>query len=174
MLYIVASYHFTQFQGKLTNQTWENSKNLVLGQLLVHFAKIRDQKKFIRRFYICQMLDIIACYQCMQFQGKLMKQTWENSKKPSFATEFGPFCPKFGPWKIFLKVLPLLDVIHFYKLSLYATSRKTNKPNLRKWFVLDFGPFGPNSGYYFLSFSNIWLCQSLDVVVNYHVRYQKS
>ena len=30
------------------------------------------------------MLDIIASYQCVQFQGKLMNQTWENGKKPRF------------------------------------------------------------------------------------------
>ena len=28
------------------------------------------------------MLDIIASYHCMQFQGKLKKQTWENGKNP--------------------------------------------------------------------------------------------
>ena len=29
MLDIVASSHFTQFQGKLINQTWENGKKLM-------------------------------------------------------------------------------------------------------------------------------------------------
>ena len=102
MLYIVASYHWMQFQGKLTNQTWENFKNVVLGWILVLLAKIRDHKKFIRRFYIHSMLDIIASYQCMQFQGKLMNQTLESDKKKaSFGLDFGPFCPKSGPWKFF-------------------------------------------------------------------------
>ena len=27
------------------------------------------------------MLDIIASYHCVQFQGKLKSQTWENGKK---------------------------------------------------------------------------------------------
>ena len=27
---------------------------------------------------------IVASYHCMQLQGKLIKQTWENGKKPSF------------------------------------------------------------------------------------------
>ena len=36
--------------------------------------------------------------------------------------------PKFLSW-----ILPLLDVLHCYKLSLYAISRKTNEPNLTKW-----------------------------------------
>ena len=43
------------------------------------------------------MLDIVASYHCMQFQGKLMKQTWENRKKSSFGTDFDPFKPKFDP-----------------------------------------------------------------------------
>ena len=33
------------------------------------------------------MLDIVASYPCMQFQGKLINQTWENNKKPSFGPD---------------------------------------------------------------------------------------
>ena len=33
------------------------------------------------------MLDIVASYHCMQFQGKLINQTWENNKKPSFGPD---------------------------------------------------------------------------------------
>ena len=41
MLDIIANYHYMQFQGKLMNQTWENSKkNLVLGLILAYLAKI--------------------------------------------------------------------------------------------------------------------------------------
>ena len=29
----------------------------------------------------------------MEFKGKLMNQTWENSKKPNFGPNFGPFRP---------------------------------------------------------------------------------
>ena len=47
-------------------------------------------------------------------------------------------------------VLSLLDVFHCCKLSLYALSRKTNEPNLRKWqkpsVKTEFGPFSPNLG----------------------------
>ena len=46
------------------------------------------------------MLDIVVSYQCMQFQGKLMNQTWENGKKPSFGPDFSPSGPNLGP-KIF-------------------------------------------------------------------------
>ena len=98
-----------------------------MGWILVPLAKIRDHKKFIRRFYIHSMLDIIASYQCMQFQGKLMNQTLESDKKKLVLARFAP---NLVPENFFS---PLLDVIHSYMLSLYATSRKTNKPNLRKW-----------------------------------------
>ena len=42
------------------------------------------------------MLDVVADYHCMQFQGKLMNQTWENDKKPNFGADFGPFGPNVG------------------------------------------------------------------------------
>ena len=71
------------------------------------------------------MLDIVASYHCMKFQEKVMNQTCENDKKPSFG-------PKFGLQKFYSWILTLLDVIHSYKLSLCAISRKTNEPSLRK------------------------------------------
>ena len=42
------------------------------------------------------MLEIVASYNFMQFQGKLMNQTWENSKKLSFESDFGLFGPNLG------------------------------------------------------------------------------
>ena len=66
----------------------------------------------------------------MQFKGKLKKKTCENGKK-KFGRHFGAFWSKFGPQKFFVG-LPLLDVKHCYKLSLYAISRKTNESNLKK------------------------------------------
>ena len=47
------------------------------------------------------MLDIVTSYHCMQFQGKLMNQTWENDKKNSFGPDFGPFGTNLGPKKLF-------------------------------------------------------------------------
>ena len=39
MLYIVASYHCMQFQGKLMSQTWEiDKKKLVSGKILALLA----------------------------------------------------------------------------------------------------------------------------------------
>ena len=47
------------------------------------------------------MLDIVASYHCMQSQGKLKYQPWENGKKPSFETNFDPFRPNSPPPKFF-------------------------------------------------------------------------
>ena len=60
-------------------------QNLILDSILT--------KKFFQRFYLYFMVHIVASYHCMKFQGKLMKQTWENSKKPNFGTDFGPLRP---------------------------------------------------------------------------------
>ena len=49
------------------------------------------------------IVDIVASYNCMQFQGKLKNQTWENGKKkPSLGTKFDPFGPNVGPKKFFI------------------------------------------------------------------------
>ena len=103
------------------------------------------------------MLDILASYDCMQFQGKLMN---------------------LGKWW----VLPLPDVRRCCNLSLYSSSRKTNDRNSKLWqktsFCIWFRPVGfkfglPNCLGFF--FSKIWLCQSLNTMVIYHhVRYQKN
>ena len=100
------------------------------------------------------MLYIVASYHCMQFQGKLMNQTCENGKKPSFRPNFGPFWLKFGLRELLLWLLPLLDIINCCKLSFYPILWKTNQPNLRKWqkktsFESNFGPFGSTLGHHF-------------------------
>ena len=70
---------------------------------------------------------------CMHFQGKLMNQTWENSKKSGRGPDFGPFGPNSSPNLFFFVGFTSLDVRNCWKLSLYAVSRKTNESNLRKW-----------------------------------------
>ena len=47
------------------------------------------------------MIDIVASSHCMQFQGKLKNQTWENDKKPSSGTDFGPFWTNLRAKKVF-------------------------------------------------------------------------
>ena len=55
-------------------------------------------KNCFREFYLYYMLYIVTSYHYMQFRGKLMNQTWENGKKPSFGPNFGGlFWHKFGP-----------------------------------------------------------------------------
>ena len=93
MLEILASYHCMQFQGKLMSQTWENGKKPSFGADFSPFGPHLGPKNFFHGFYLYFMLDIVASYHCMQFQGKLMNQIWENSKKPYFEPDFGPFVP---------------------------------------------------------------------------------
>ena len=70
----------------------------------------------------------------MQFQGKLMNQTRENGKKPSFGPDFGPPGPKsrhqffFFFSKIWLH--QSLDIMVSYHHVQYQ--KKTNDPILRK------------------------------------------
>ena len=116
----------------------------------------------------------------MQFQEKLMNQTWENDKKPSCQPNFDPFGQNLGSKKFFWWILPLVDVRHCCKLSLYAISRKTNEPNLKKSqkklvsspILTHLAQIRAASFLFF--FSKIWLCQSSDIMVSYHhVQYQK-
>ena len=83
-----------------------------------------------------------------------------------------PLAQIWAPKFFFLWILPLLDVNHCCKLSLYAISRKTNEPNLRKW------QKKPVLGLILVHlaqirvakifFLKIWLRQSLYVMVSYH------
>ena len=70
-----------------------------------------------------------------------MMQPEENGKNPNFRTNLGS--PKFFSQVLFLPVVRQCS-----KLSFYAISMKTNKPDLRKWQKPNFGPnfdlFGPS------------------------------
>ena len=81
MLEVIASYHFMQFQGKAMTQTWENGKKPSFETDFGSFGPNLGPIIFFHGFYLNYMLDIIASYHCMQYQGKLMNQTWDNSKK---------------------------------------------------------------------------------------------
>ena len=62
------------------------------------------------------MLGIAVGYHYMQFQGKLLNQTLENGKKPSFVPDFGPSDPhsvfQFFSSKLWLR--QSLDVMVSY------------------------------------------------------------
>ena len=85
-----------QFKRKLMKQTWENGKkNPKFWPDFGPFCQKLGLQIFFQEFYLYYMLDIVASFHYMQFQGKLMNQTWENEKK-SFWPDFGPFCPNLG------------------------------------------------------------------------------
>ena len=77
------------------------AKNLVWGPILGPWDKFGSSKFFS---WILFLLHVRHCCKlsCMQYQGKLMNQTWENCKKTSFRTDFGPFGPNLD-LKIFHK-----------------------------------------------------------------------
>ena len=82
------------------------------------------------------MLDIIASHHGMEFQGKLMNQTWENGKKPKFGPDFGPFGTNSGRqlffFFFFLKnKAPSVTRSHA-QVSSRTISGKTNDPILGK------------------------------------------
>ena len=102
-----------------------------------------------------------------------MNQTCEKWQKNLVS---GPIlAPLDHIWvpNIFWWILPLLDVRHCCKLSLYAISRKTNKPKLRKW--LKNLVSGPNlaqiwvANYHHYYFENL----ASSVTRYHHVQYQK-
>ena len=43
----------------------------------------------------------VASYHCMQFQGKLMNQTWKKWQKTNFGPDFSSFGPNLGRQKFF-------------------------------------------------------------------------
>ena len=143
---------------------WQNSS------FRINFGPFRPNlgpKNFFHRFYLYFMLDIVASYHCLQFQRKVMNQTWENYKKPSFGTNFGPFGPNLGSKNFFSKILPLLRVRHCCKLSLYATSRKLmnqiwengRKPGVRSNFGPFFPKFGPKTFFCVLTLDDMHCCK---------------
>ena len=85
--------------------------------------------------WLLPLLDFINCcnlslYAISRKTNQPILRRWQ--KKTSFGLDFGPVGQSLGQ-TFFLLILPLLDVRNCRKLSLYAISKKTNEPNLRKW-----------------------------------------
>ena len=98
LVVIVPSYHSMQFKGKLMNQTWENGKKTDSGTNFDLFVPNLGPQFFLwvlPLLVVC--LYIIASYNCVIFQGKLMSKMLENGKKTSFGFDFGPFGRNLGP-----------------------------------------------------------------------------
>ena len=112
------------------------AKDLVLGLTLA--------QKFFSWILPLLNLEIVASYHCMQFQGKLINQTWENGKKPSFVPDFGLFWPP----KIFFvgftfticqKLLQAIIACYLKENQWTKLEKMAKKPS----FGPNFGPFGP-------------------------------
>ena len=110
------------------NQTWENGQKPSFRTNFAPYGPNLGLRNFFPGFYL-YMLDIVASYHCMQFQGKLKNQTWETGKKPYF---WAWFWPKFGPPIFFFKNLTLSVTRNHGQLSSCTISEKTNDPILRK------------------------------------------
>ena len=79
------------------------------------------------------MLDIVASYPRMQFQGKLMIQTQENRQKPQFEPYLGPLGPNSSRQIFFFKNLVLSVTRYHVQLLSCTISEKNNDPILRKF-----------------------------------------
>ena len=64
------------------NQTWENGRKPSFGTDFGHCGPNLGPKKNFHEFFLYYILDIVASYHYMQFQGRIMNQTWENAKNP--------------------------------------------------------------------------------------------
>ena len=62
-----------------------------------------------------------------------MNQTRENGKKTWFQAQFWPILAQIWYPKTFFVGFTSTRYNNCCKLSLYAISKKTNEPNLRKW-----------------------------------------
>ena len=78
ILDIAASYHCMQFQRKLMNQTWENRKKPSFEPDFGPFGPNLGHQIFFSKNWLCQSLDIMVSYHHVQYQKKLMIQSWEN------------------------------------------------------------------------------------------------
>ena len=92
------------------------------------------------------------------------------AKKTNFGPDFSSFGAKCDPQNFFSWVLPLLEVKHCCRLSLYVIPRKTNeqtwengqKPSFRT----NFASYGPNLG--LRNFFPGFYLYMLDIVASYH------
>ena len=73
------------------------------------------------------MLDIVASYHCMQFQGKRIIQTQENGKKPYLEPDLGPLRKysgrqfSFQKYGLFIYLFIYLLIHLFICLFIYIT-----------------------------------------------------
>ena len=114
------------------NQTWENGKKTKFWVWFWPIWPNLPLPQFFCGFYLYTMLDIVASYQCMQFQGKCMIQTQENCIKPYFGPDLDQLAPNLGLSRIFFKNLAALVTRYHGQLSSCKILEKTNYPILKK------------------------------------------
>ena len=60
------------------NQTWENDKKPRFGSYFGPFAPYSGHQIFFSKVWFPHSLDIMDSYHHVQYQEKLMIQSWEN------------------------------------------------------------------------------------------------
>ena len=98
------------------------TKNLISDSILARLAELWSPIFFIRGFYLYQMLDIVANYHRMQFQGKPMIQTQGNGEKTHFQILFRFVGPKFEPPFLLLSLFVCLFVFWVFFFQNLASS----------------------------------------------------
>ena len=97
---IFLTYYLSQFKPKLDLTKCQKKTNF--GSNFHSFAPNLGPKIFFSWFFPLQVLSLKS-YQLRQFKSELMKQTWENSKRTNFGSNFGSFGPNLSPKSFFLK-----------------------------------------------------------------------
>ena len=99
---------------------------------------------------ILALLDVRYCWKLSLYaiSRKTNKQNLRKRQKKNLVQILADFGTNLIR-KIFLWVLPKLDISHCCKVSLYAISKKINELNVRKWqkkpsFCLDLNIIVPN------------------------------
>ena len=75
---IVERYQCMQFQEKLMSQNWENSKKPSFWPHFGPFGQNLGRQIFFSKIWLRQSLDVMVSYHHVQYQKKLMIQSWEN------------------------------------------------------------------------------------------------
>ena len=143
------------------NQTKKNGQKTNFGSNFSLFWS-----KFGLKNFCFEGITSTWCYTSLQAITvcNFKESQWSKLEKMIKNLVSGPILAQIclPSQKTFFRVLLLQNITHCCKLSLYAISRKTTEPNLRKWhkktsFWTAFEPFGPNLGpsiFFFMYFTS--------------------
>ena len=123
MLDIFPSCNIVQYQGNVMMQPWENDKNPNFGTSLGPLK------------FFSLVLPLLIVRQCSKLSSNVISRETNgpNFKKMTKLILDLILAPLAQIWTpiFFSWILPLLNVRHCCKLSLYAISRKTNHSDLQ-------------------------------------------